>query len=140
MSPVGTTALNVVIDGVMPSGAGDPPALLSFDYTFGGVNASLILVSWQPLSRVRFKCEGTGVDDQISDWSTVGLGALTILVENMEVGEEYTLYYQIDPEPDYGGWDEGAWRIIVAGMDPNLPTWTQPEKAGEYTGEWEPDA
>ena len=134
---MGTTALNVVIDGAMPSGAGDPPVLLSFNYSFGGVNASLISVNWQPLGRVRFKCEGTGVDDQISDWSTVGLGALTILVENMEVNEEYTLYYQIDPEPDYGGWDEGAWLIIVAGMDPNLPTWTQTGKEEPVAGEWE---
>ena len=140
MSPVGVTALSVVIDGTMPSGAGDPPVLLSFDYSFGGVNATMTVVTWQPLGRVRFKSEGTGVDDQISDWTAVGTGALTVLMEDMEVGEEYTLYYQIDPEPDYSGWDEGAWRIMVASEDPNLPTWTQPAKVDEYTGEWEPDA
>ena len=68
MSPVGTTALNVVIDGVMPSGAGDPPELLSFDYSIGGFTAAMTVVYWQPIGRVRFKCVGTGVDDHQGLW------------------------------------------------------------------------
>ena len=136
---MGTTALNVVIDGVMPSGAGDPPVLLEFEYSIGGFTAAMTVVYWQPIGRVRFKCVGTGVDDHQSLWSDVGLGQSPIVVEDLEIGEEYTLYYQIDPEPDYAGWDEGLWRIIVASADPNLPTWTQPEKNDPLDGEWEPD-
>ena len=140
MSPVGTSAYNVVISGTMPSGAGDPPELLSFGYSFGGTNATMTIVVWQPLGRVRFKCVATVGDDKTSAWTTVGLSSTVVIVEDVSIGTEYTMYYQIDPEPDYSGWDEEAWRIIVASEDPNLPTWTQPIKNDPYNGEWEPDA
>ena len=137
---MGTSAYNVVIKGTMPSGAGDAPELSTFEYVFGGPNAIMTLVGWQPIGRVRFKCEGSGVDDQTSDWTSYGLSQSAVPVINMEEGEEYTLYYQIDPMPDYAGWDEGLWRIIVADTDDNLPTWTQPSREDPHIGEWEPDA
>ena len=136
---MGTTALNVVIDGTMPSGAGDPPELLEFAYSIGRINAIMTSVGWQPVGRVRFRCSETDGADYDSAWTAYGLSQSAVPVTGLTVGEEYTLYYQIDPEPDYAGWDEEAWRVMVAGQDENLPTWTQPSKNDPLIGEWEPD-
>ena len=120
-----------------PAAPRPSPELLAFSYSFGGINANLLFIMWQPNGRVRFKCEATVGDDVIGDWTPEGTGILTNTITPLVETVEYTLYYQIDPIPDFPGWDEGLWRIIVAPTDPNLPTWTQPDKDNPVDGDWE---
>lgn len=114
-----------------------PPELLTFSYSLGGINANILFPTWQPNGRVRFKCEATVGADEISDWTAEGTSAISNTVTGLVIGTEYTLYYQIDPIPDYPGWDENVWIIVVAPTDPNLPTWTQPAKETPLEGDWD---